>query len=405
MHTRFTPVRDCFHDLFVTGRETGASLAVRHDGVPVIELMGGTAAAVPPSAVVPMAGADRAWRPDTLVDVYSTGKPVVALCLLLLVDRGRVDLDAPVSAYWPEFRTPATVRQVLAHTAGLPAFPVPRPAAAIADWGLLCADLAAAEPEWDPGAVAGEHAWTYGHLVGELVRRVDGRPVGRFLAEEIAGPWRLDLAFGLGEADRRRCADLSYADPAWPDAMRGEPGSLRARALDNPPGGRDVAMVNSDLWRAAEIPAVNLHATAPGSPGCTRACSPAAPWTGYACSARSWSPRRRGCSIPGRTCCWTGRCTGRSACSGSRTAAGVWAGSAAAAPGPNRSGATPSRTRPPGWPTTIGWRSWSRRCTPASDGQSRSVIPARRHAAHSAGSRAWLPLFRLCSAPIGAAPS
>lgn len=264
MHTRFTPVRDCFHDLFVTGRETGASLAVWHDGVPVIELMGGTAAAVPPSAVVPMAGADRAWRPDTLVDVYSTGKPVVALCLLLLVDRGRVDLDTPVSAYWPEFRTPATVRQVLAHTAGLPAFPVPRPAAAIADCGLLCADLAAAEPEWDPGAVAGEHAWTYGHLVGELVRRVDGRPVGRFLAEEIAGPWRLDLAFGLGEADRRRCADLSYADPAWPDAMRGEPGSLRARALDNPPGGRDVAMVNSDLWRAAEIPAVNLHATAAG---------------------------------------------------------------------------------------------------------------------------------------------
>ncbi|MGX1615290.1 serine hydrolase domain-containing protein [Micromonospora chalcea] len=264
MHTRFTPVRDCFHDLFATGRETGASLAVWHDGVPVIDLVGGTAATVPPGAVVPASGADRVWRPDTLVDVYSTGKPVVALCLLLLVDRGRVDLDAPVSAYWPGFRTPATVRQVLAHTAGLPAFPVPRPAAAIADWDLLCADLAAADPEWTPGTVAGEHAWTYGHLVGELVRRVDGRPVGRFLAEEIAGPWRLDLAFGLDAADRRRCADLSYADPAWPDRMRDEPGSLRARALGNPPGGTDVAMVNSDLWRAAEIPAVNLHATAAG---------------------------------------------------------------------------------------------------------------------------------------------
>ncbi|MET7469251.1 serine hydrolase domain-containing protein [Micromonospora sp. NPDC005686] len=264
MHARFAPVRDCFHDLFATGRETGASLAVWHDGVPVIDLVGGTSAAVPPGAVVPVAGADRAWRPDTLVDVYSTGKPVVALCLLLLVDRGRVDLDAPVSAYWPGFRAPATVRQVLAHTAGLPAFPVPRPAAAIADWDLLCADLAAAEPEWTPGTVAGEHAWTYGHLVGELVRRVDGRRVGRFLAEEIAGPWRLDLAFGLGEADRRRCADLSYGDPAWPDRAGGEPGSLWARALKNPPGGRDLAMVNSDLWRAAEIPAVNLHATAAG---------------------------------------------------------------------------------------------------------------------------------------------
>jgi CubicO group peptidase (beta-lactamase class C family) len=262
MHTRFTPVRDCFHDLFTAGRETGAALAIWYDGEPVVDLVGGTRAAVPPGALVPPAGADHPWRPDTLVNVYSVGKPAAALCLLTLVDRGRVDLDAPVSAYWPEFRTPATVRQVLSHTAGLPAFPVPRPAAAIADWALLCADLATAEPEWTPGSVAGEHAWTYGHLVGELVRRVDGRSVGRFLAEELAGPWRLDLAFGLGAADQRRCADLSYADPAWPDRMLGEPGLLRARALDNPPGGRDVALLNSPLWRAAEIPAVNLHATA-----------------------------------------------------------------------------------------------------------------------------------------------
>ncbi|MFR9777243.1 serine hydrolase domain-containing protein [Micromonospora sp. MS34] len=262
MHARFAPVRDCFHDLFAAGRETGAALAVWYDGTPVVDLVGGTRAAVPPGAVVPAVGADDPWRPDTLVNVYSVGKPVAALCLLTLVDRGRVELDAPVSAYWPGFRTPATVRQVLSHTAGLPAFPVPRPAEAVADWALLCADLAAAEPEWTPGSVAGEHAWTYGHLVGELVRRVDGRPVGRFLAEEIAGPWRLDLAFGLGTVDQRRCADLSYADPGWPDATRGEPGSLRARALDNPPGGRDVALVNGPLWRSAEIPAVNLHATA-----------------------------------------------------------------------------------------------------------------------------------------------
>ncbi|MEE3919194.1 serine hydrolase domain-containing protein [Micromonospora sp. BRA006-A] len=259
-------------------------------------------------------------------------------------------------------------------------------------------------PEWTPGTVAAEHAWTYGHLVGELVRRVDGRSVGRFLAEEIAGPWRLDLAFGLGEAARRRCADLSYADPAWPDTMRGEPGSLRARALDNPPGGRDVAMVNSDLWRAAEIPAVNLHATAAGLARLYAGCSPAAPWTGYACSARNWSPRRRGCSTADRICCWTGRWTGHSACSGSRTAAGAWAGSAAAAPGPTRNAATPSRTRPPGWPTTTAWRNWSRRCTPASDCRSPSVIPSHRYAAHSAGRAALSSLFRLCSAAIGAAP-
>lgn len=247
MHARFAPVRDCFHDLFAAGRETGAGLAVWYDGEPVVDLVGGPG-----------------WRPDTLVNVYSVGKPVAALCLLMLVDRGRVGLDEPVSTYWPQFRTSATVRPVLSHTAGLPAFPVPRPAEAITDWELLCADLAAADPEWEPGSVAGEHAWTYGHLVGELVRRVDGRSVGRFLAEEIAGPWRLDLGFGLSEADQRRCADLSYGDPDWPARMLGEPGSLRARALGNPAGGLDLAVLNTPLWRAAEVPAVNLHATASG---------------------------------------------------------------------------------------------------------------------------------------------
>ncbi|TDC76136.1 class A beta-lactamase-related serine hydrolase [Micromonospora sp. KC606] len=250
MHPRFTPVRDCFHDLFSSGRETGAALAVWYDGHPIIDLVGG--------------GADPGWRPDTLVNVYSVGKPVAAACLLALVDRGLVELDSPVAAYWPGFRTPATVRQVLSHTAGLPAFPVARPAAAVADWSLLCADLAAATPEWEPGTVAGEHAWTYGHLVGELVRRVDGRSVGRFLADEIAGPWQLDLAFGLAATDRRRCADVSYGDPGWPVRMLGAPGSLRARALGNPSGGLDVAVVNSPLWRGAEVPAVNLHATASG---------------------------------------------------------------------------------------------------------------------------------------------
>ncbi|MFF0149758.1 serine hydrolase domain-containing protein [Micromonospora sp. NPDC005203] len=256
MHARFAPVRDCFHDLFTAGRETGAGLTISYDGQPVVDLVGGFRTGAGPDA--------EQWRTDTLVNVYSVGKPVAALCLLMLVDRERVDLDSPVERYWPEFRTPATVRQVLSHTAGLPAFPVPRPAAAIADWALLAGDLAAADPEWPPGSVAGEHAWTYGHLVGELIRRVDGRSVGRFLAEEIAGPWRLDLGFGLAEAAQRRCAEMRYGDAGWPGRKLGEPGSLRARALGNPAGGLDVAVLNSPLWRSAEMPAVNLHATAAG---------------------------------------------------------------------------------------------------------------------------------------------
>ncbi|RKF27602.1 class A beta-lactamase-related serine hydrolase [Micromonospora globbae] len=251
-HARFAAVRDRFHDLLAEGRETGAGLAIWYDGEPVVDIVGGERTP------------GRPWRADTLVNVYSVGKPLAALCLLLLVDRGRLGLDDPVAAHWPGFRAPATVRQVLDHTAGLPAFPVPRPAAAVGDWNLLCGDLAGAEPEWEPGSVAGEHAWTYGHLVGELVRRVDGRPVGRFLAEEIAGPWGLDLGFGLGEADQRRCADLTYGDPGWPTRTASEPGSLRHRAVTNPAGGLDLAVLNSPLWRGAEVPAVNLHATATG---------------------------------------------------------------------------------------------------------------------------------------------
>ncbi|MGN9811813.1 serine hydrolase domain-containing protein [Micromonospora sp. BQ11] len=250
MSARFAAVHDRFHDLLASGRETGAALAVDVDGIPAVRLTGGAA------------DTTRPWRPDTLVGVYSVGKPVVALCLLTLVDRGRVDLDERVAVYWPGFRTPATVRQVLTHTAGLPAFPVPRPAEAVANWDLLCADLAAADGEWEPGSVAAEHAWTYGHLVGELVRRVDGRPVGRFLAEEIAGPWRLDLGYGLDEADQLRCADLRYGGPEWPRLAAGAPGSLRARAVGNPAGGLDLSVLNSPLWRGTEVPAVNLHATA-----------------------------------------------------------------------------------------------------------------------------------------------
>ncbi|WP_344934782.1 serine hydrolase domain-containing protein [Actinoplanes nipponensis] len=185
---------------------------------------------------------------------------MVALAVLLLVDRGLIALDDPIARHWPGFRTEASVRQLLTHTAGLPFFPVPRDAAAWSDWDLLCADLAAAAPEWPPGTVAAEHALTYGHLTGELVRRVDGRSPERFVAEEIARPWRLDLGFGTTEP--HRCADLEFDGPDRAAELLGAPGSVHARAVSNPHGARDLAVLNSDLWRRAVIPAVNLHATA-----------------------------------------------------------------------------------------------------------------------------------------------
>ncbi|NUR73918.1 MAG: beta-lactamase family protein [Hamadaea sp.] len=242
----FEPVEAAFRDLVSSGAESGAGLAVIRDGRAVVDLVGGVV------------------RRDTLVNTYSVSKPFAAYCLLLLIERGRADLDDPVRRHWREFESDATLRHVLAHTAGLPVFPVTRTAKALRDWDLLCADLATATPMWTSGEVAAEHALTYGHLVGEIVRRIDGRSLGRFLREEVAEPWELDLGFGLSPADQARCADLVYGDPDWPVTILGEPGSLKARALGNPLSCLDVAVLNGELWRGSEVPAVNLHATALG---------------------------------------------------------------------------------------------------------------------------------------------
>ena len=122
-----------------------------------------------------------------LVQPYSVSKPFAAVCALRLAEAGRLDLEAPVQRYWPGFRAPATVRQVLSHQAGVVALDRPVPTAAFYDWDYRCGLLAAQEPSWPPGTGYGESALFYGHLVGELVRRVDGRSIGRFLREEISG--------------------------------------------------------------------------------------------------------------------------------------------------------------------------------------------------------------------------
>jgi CubicO group peptidase (beta-lactamase class C family) len=235
---------------FETDLRGGSALAVLRDGDVVVDLREGWRDA---ARTVP-------WDADTVVNVYSVGKPVIAYAVMLLVRRGVLALEDSFERYWPSFRAPITVRQAMTHTAGLPIFPVERPPAAWADWDQLCDDLAGAEPLWAPGTVAAEHALTYGHLLGELVRRVDGRTPARFVTEEIAGP--LGAAFGFGLRDTSRCAELEFDAPDRPARVVGEPGSMHARALSNPAGALDLAVVNSDLWRTASIPAVNLHATA-----------------------------------------------------------------------------------------------------------------------------------------------
>mgnify|MGYP004492668429 CR=1 FL=1 len=246
------PGYEAVREAFAAAPVGGSALCVFRNGEVVADLREGWEDAA----------RTRPWGLRTLAGVYSVGKPVIALAVLMLADRGLLALDDPMARHWPGFRAPATVRQVLTHTSGLAVFPVPRDASAWTDWDLLCGDLAAAEPEWAPGTVAAEHALTYGHLLGELVRRVTGRAPAAFVAEEIARPWRLDLAFGVHPGDLGRCAELEFDTPSRRADLLGQPDSVRGRALANPAGIADLDVINGTPWRRAVIPAVNLHTTA-----------------------------------------------------------------------------------------------------------------------------------------------
>jgi CubicO group peptidase (beta-lactamase class C family) len=248
----FESVQDCLAGILDGQPGTGAAFAAWHDGRRVADLWGGYADAA----------RARPWQAGSIVQPYSVSKPFAAVCVLHLAEQGRLDLDAPVQRYWPQFLAPATVRHVLAHQAGVVALDEPAPTETFYDWDGLCSLLAAQEPAWQPGTAHGESALFYGHLLGELVRRADGRSLGRYLAEEICGPRELDFSFGLGPADQARAVDLTGLDDAFRAAsLAGKP-PLFERAFMNPPGVLDPAVVNGAAWRAAEVPAVNGHGTA-----------------------------------------------------------------------------------------------------------------------------------------------
>jgi CubicO group peptidase (beta-lactamase class C family) len=203
----FEGVREAFAANLAGDQEIGAAVGVYLHGRKVVDLWGGIAD--------PEAG--RAWERDTLQIVYSTTKGITAACAHLLAQRGELDLDAPVAQYWPEFaahgKDRIPVRWLLTHQAGLPTIDHPiTPAEAIA-WEPMVTALAAQRPFWEPGTEHGYHAHTYGWLVGEVVRRVTGRSLGTFLAQEIAAPLDLDLWIGLPEAEQHRVSRIIVAPP------------------------------------------------------------------------------------------------------------------------------------------------------------------------------------------------
>jgi CubicO group peptidase (beta-lactamase class C family) len=247
----FSRVQEVFADVLASQPGTGASFAVWHDGGWVVDLWGGYADA----------GHTQPWRHDTLVMPYSVTKPFTAMCVLTLVDRGLVDLDAPMQRYWPDLQAAASVRDVLSHRAGVVVLEEDAPEEAFYDWDHLCSRLARQEPAWTPGTAQGESALFYGHLLGQVVRKVDGRSLGRFLREEICGPHDLDFHIGLGDSELARVADLTGFDADFRASQQAAP-ELYRRAIGNPPGALDPRVLNSERWRRAEVPAVNGHGTA-----------------------------------------------------------------------------------------------------------------------------------------------
>ncbi|HUH80187.1 MAG TPA: serine hydrolase domain-containing protein [Solirubrobacteraceae bacterium] len=242
--------------------ELGAAVAVVLDGHLVVDLWCGFTDA----------GRSRPWRRETVVSAFSVGKAFAALCLLMLVSRGAADLDDPVARHWPEFsaagKDGVTVRQLLSHRAGLAAISEPLPVEALYEWERMTTALAAQEPWWAPGTAHGYHVHTFGFLVGELVRRLGGEPIGVYLEREIAQRLGVRVSFGLPERERSWRADfvfdadLSERRQAQFKPFAGE--GLRAQAYLNPPGATGLGTVNTLAWQQAEIPSANLHADARG---------------------------------------------------------------------------------------------------------------------------------------------
>ncbi|MBG0857791.1 beta-lactamase family protein [Streptomyces spinoverrucosus] len=254
---RFAAVRSAFEENFRERQELGAAVTVMVDGMSVVDLWGGWA---DPARTRP-------WERDTLVNVWSTSKGPVALCAHILADRGLLDLDAPVATYWPEFaaagKEKVLVRHLLSHRAGLSGPREPHSFADLCDWEVTTRRLAAMEPWWEPGTRSGYHALTYGHLVGEVVRRVSGLLPGAFLKREVTGPLGIDFGIGLPEQDAGRAAELTHrrvASSSEQAAVFSQLAPAALAALTNPAVGATEA--NTPEWRAAEIPAANGHGTA-----------------------------------------------------------------------------------------------------------------------------------------------
>jgi CubicO group peptidase (beta-lactamase class C family) len=242
---RFAAVKTAFETNFSEHGDLGASVAITLNGEFVVDLWGGH---VDEERTDP-------WQEDTLVNVWSSTKTMAAMSLLLLADRGEVDLHAPAAKYWPEFaangKETIEVRNFLSHSAGLSGMDEKVEGNKLYDWEWMTSALARQAPWWEPGTQSGYHALTQGHLIGEIVRRVTGQSIGNFFRQEIAEPTGADFHIGAEEALDTRIGNL-VPPPSGPAP---DPDSIAGRTFANP--GVDATEPRKRAWRAAEIPAAN----------------------------------------------------------------------------------------------------------------------------------------------------
>jgi CubicO group peptidase (beta-lactamase class C family) len=251
---RFEAVRSALERNLDSGEELGASIVLDLDGEIVIDMWGGfrdQARTVP-------------WDEHTITNVWSSTKTVTSLAALMLVDQGRLDIDAPVAKYWPEFaangKQDVLVRHMLSHATGVSGLDQPAVMEDLYDWERSTSRMAAQAPWWEPGTASGYHALNYGHLIGEVVRRISGKGLKQFVAEEIAGPLGADFQIGAAEGDWGRIADVVPPPPLDRDLAALGADSPAVKTFTGPaPAAEDA---NTPGWRRADIGAANGHGNA-----------------------------------------------------------------------------------------------------------------------------------------------
>jgi CubicO group peptidase (beta-lactamase class C family) len=252
--TRFEPLRAEFAARLAGGDELGASVAVVVDGATEVDLWGGWA---DPERTRP-------WAEDTITNVWSSTKTMVALLALILVERGELDPGAPVTRYWPEFgaagKADVEVRHLLSHTSGVSAWEQPVAIEDLYDWDRSTARLAAQAPWWQPGTASGYHALNQGHLVGEVIRRITGQLPGVLLAELVTGPLGADFHLGLDPAHFARVANVVPPPPLAVDLAALGPDHVAVKTLTGPGPTAEVSW--TEPWRRADIGAANGHGNA-----------------------------------------------------------------------------------------------------------------------------------------------